>query len=451
MEPIMLSIDHVFGFVPESEIMSYKNDVNKQIQALVQKTGKGNDFLGWVDLPARTTDSQIKEMHDVAAALREKIDILVVVGIGGSYLGTKAVNDILSHNFLSLLPDRKKPVILYAGQNIGEDYLFELLETLDNYDYGITVISKSGTTTEPAIAFRLLKHHIETKYGKEEAKKRIVAITDERKGALLDLAKKEGYKRFVIPDDVGGRYSVLTPVGLFPIAVAGYDIHAILKGARHMMEITGPKAHFEENPAALYAAARNGLYRSGKLVEIMVNFTPRMHNFSEWWKQLYGESEGKHGKGIFPASVDFTTDLHSMGQYIQDGQRILFETMLSVTEPRNNLAIPHENDDSDGLNFISYKPLSYVNKMAQLGTLIAHVDGGVPNILIEIPKLTESYIGQLIYMFEMACGISGYLLDVNPFDQPGVEEYKHNMFALLGKPGYEEATEKIRSSMDKMF
>jgi glucose-6-phosphate isomerase len=447
----MLSIDQIFGFVPENEILKYKEEVNNHILSLTKKTGKGNDFLGWVDLPSRTSDSLIKEIQEVANALREKIEVLVVVGIGGSYLGTKAVVDILSHNFLSLKPDRKGPVVLYAGQNIGEDYLFELLDVLDHYEYGITVISKSGTTTEPAISFRLLKHHIETKYGKEEARKRIVAITDEKRGALLDLAVKEGYKKFVIPDDVGGRYSVLTPVGLFPVAVAGYDIHAILKGARHMMELTGPKARFEDNPAALYASARNALYRSGKLIEIMVNFTPRMHNFSEWWKQLYGESEGKQGKGIFPASVDFTTDLHSMGQYIQDGQRILFETVLSVTEPRNNLAIPHEQEDADGLNFISYKPLSYVNKMAQLGTLIAHVDGGVPNIQIEIPKLTENYIGQLIYMFEMGCGISGYLLDVNPFDQPGVEAYKHNMFALLGKPGYEEATKIIRSSMDKMF
>jgi len=451
MEPIMLSIDNVFGFVPEKDIMNYKDEVKKHIQALAQKTGKGNDFLGWVDLPERAHENHIKEINEAAASLREKIDILVVVGIGGSYLGTKAVIDILSHNFLALQTERKNPLVLYAGQNIGEDYLFELLEVLNNYDYGIAVISKSGTTTEPAIAFRLLKHHIETKYGKEDARKRIVAITDEKRGALLDLAVKEGYKKFVIPDDVGGRYSVLTPVGLFPVAVAGFDIHALLKGARHMMELTGLKVHFEDNPAALYAAARNGLYKSGKLIEILVNFTPRMRNFSEWWKQLYGESEGKQGKGIFPASVDFTTDLHSMGQYIQDGQRILFETVLSVTEPRNSLAIPHENSDADGLNFISYKPLSDVNKMAQLGTLLAHLYGGVPNILIEIPKLTENYIGQLIYLFEIACGISGYLLDVNPFDQPGVEAYKHNMFALLGKPGYEEATEKIRSSMDKMF
>lgn len=451
MEPIILSIDQVFETAPESEILNLKEDVKKHINSLYQKTGKGNDFLGWVDLPARTSDHLLKEIQEAANALREKIEILVVVGIGGSYLGAKSVIDILSHNFNALLPDRKKPIILYAGQNIGEDYLYELLEVLGSYEYGLTVISKSGTTTEPAIAFRLLRHHLETKYGKEEAKTRIVAITDERKGALLDLARKEGYKTFFIPDNVGGRYSVLTPVGLFPIAVAGGDIFAIMKGAKHMMELTNAKVPFEENPAALYAAARYCLSNKGKNVEIMVNFTPRMHNFSEWWKQLYGESEGKQGKGIFPASVDFTTDLHSMGQYIQDGQRNLFETVLSVSEPRNSLAIPHENDDSDGLNFISYKPLSYVNKMAQLGTLLAHVDGGVPNILIEIPKLNENYIGQLIYMFEIACGISGYLLDVNPFDQPGVEEYKRNMFALLGKPGCEEESEKIRNRIDKMF
>ncbi|PIP54470.1 MAG: glucose-6-phosphate isomerase [Bacteroidetes bacterium CG23_combo_of_CG06-09_8_20_14_all_32_9] len=450
MEPIILSIDQVFGTVPENKIMSFKKDVQKHIDALYQKTGKGNDFLGWVDLPAKTTDHQLKEIHEVANELRNKIDVLVVIGIGGSYLGAKSVIDILSHNFNALLVNRKNPVVLYAGQNIGEDYLFELLEVLENYKYGITVISKSGTTTEPAIAFRLLRHHLETKYGKNEARKRIVAITDEKKGALLNLAKKEGYKTFFIPHDVGGRYSVLTPVGLFPIAVAGGNIFAIIKGAQHIMELTGPKIPFEENPAALYAATRNSLYINGKILEIMVNFTPRMHNFSEWWKQLYGESEGKQGKGIFPVSVDFTTDLHSMGQYIQDGQRNIFETVLSVSESRNSLAIPYENDDADGLNFISYKPLSYVNKMAQLGTLLAHVDGGVPNILIEIPKLNENYIGQLIYMFEMACGISGYMLDVNPFDQPGVEAYKHNMFALLGKPGYEETSEIIRNRIDKM-
>ena len=451
METLTLSIDQVFNFVPENEILGYKDQITNHINALVNKTGKGNDYLGWVDLPAKITDAHLKEIDEAARQLREKIDILVVVGIGGSYLGAKAVIDMLSHNFHSLNPDRKDPVILYAGQNIGEDYLYELLETLDSYDYGIAVISKSGTTTEPAIAFRLLKHHIEAKYGKEDARKRIVAITDERRGALLDLAVKEGYKRFVIPDDVGGRYSVLTPVGLFPIALAGFDIHALVKGAKHMMEVTGHKTPFLENPAALYAAARTGLYKSGKLVEILVNYTPRMKYFSEWWKQLYGESEGKQGKGIFPASVDFTTDLHSMGQYIQDGQRMLFETVISVSESRNNLAVPHENDDSDGLNFISYKPLNYVNKMAQLGTIMAHLEGGVPNIMIEIPKLTEAYIGQLIYMFEMACGISGYMLDVNPFDQPGVEAYKRNMFALLGKPGCEEASEIIRAKVDKMF
>jgi len=450
MEPIVLSNEQVFDIVSESEIMKYAEKAEEKINALYQKTGKGSDFLGWVDLPEKISEHLLKDIHETAHFLRSKIDVLVVVGIGGSYLGAKSVIDILIHNFNALLSERKDPIILYAGQNIGEDYLFELLEVLDNYDYAVTVISKSGTTTEPAIAFRLLKHHLETKYGKEEARKRIVAITDEKKGALLELSKKEGYKTFFIPDDVGGRYSVLTPVGLLPIAVAGGDIYSLIKGAKHMMELCGPKVPFDKNPAAVYAATRNALYNKGKLIEILVNFTPRMHNFSEWWKQLYGESEGKHGKGIFPASVDFTTDLHSMGQYIQDGQRILFETVISVSEPRNSLAIPHEEVDADGLNYISYKPISYVNKMAQLGTLLAHVDGGVPNILIEVPKLNENYIGQLIYFFEIACGISGYMLDVNPFDQPGVEAYKKNMFALLGKPGYENASEEIKSRINKM-
>ncbi len=450
MEPIILSIDQVFATVSENEIMKYAEKTKNNVDALYQKTGKGNDFLGWVNLPEKISEHLLKDIHDTAQNLRSKIDIMVVVGIGGSYLGAKSVIDMLSHNFNALLPDRKNPIVLYAGQNIGEDYLFELMEVLENYDYAVTVISKSGTTTEPAIAFRLLKHHLETKYGKEESRKRIVAITDERKGALLDLAKNEGYKTFAIPDDVGGRYSVLTPVGLLPIAVAGGDIFALVKGARHMMELTGPKVSFDKNPAAIYAATRNALYNNGKLIEILVNFTPRMQNFSEWWKQLYGESEGKQGKGIFPASVNFTTDLHSMGQYIQEGQRIIFETVLSISEPRNSLAIPHEANDSDGLNFLSYKPISYVNKMAQLGTLLAHVDGGVPNILFEIPKLTENYIGQLIYLFEMACGISGYIININPFDQPGVEAYKKNMFALLGKPGFEEASELIKSRINKM-
>lgn len=451
MEPILLSIEQIKGFAGEEDIFSRKDEAFGHVRALVDKTGPGNDFLGWVDLPERISESHLKEIQEAADKLRSKIDILVVVGIGGSYLGAKAIIDILSHNFIQLNQERKKPVILYAGQNIGEDYLYELLEILNQYDYGIAVISKSGTTTEPAIAFRLLKHHIETKYGKKEARERIIAVTDEKRGALLDLAVNENYKRFVIPDDVGGRYSVLTPVGLLPVAVAGYDIHSLVKGARHMKELTGPNVNIEDNPAALYAMARNALYNKGRYIEILVNYTPRMHNFTEWWKQLFGESEGKQGKGIFPAGADFTTDLHSMGQYIQDGLRIIFETVISVSQPRNKLAIPPEENDSDGLNYISYKPLSYVNKMAQLGTIIAHVEGGVPNILIEAPRLTESYIGQLIYLFEMSCGISGYLSGVNPFDQPGVESYKNNMFALLGKHGYETQSEIIKAKVDKLF
>jgi len=372
------------------------------------------------------------------------------VGIGGSYLGARAVIEMLNHNFNHILPQRERPIILYAGQNMGEDYLYQLLEVLNDYDYAITVISKSGTTTEPAIAFRLLKHHIENKYGKEEARKRIVAITDKEKGVLLELAKTEGYERFSIPDDVGGRYSVLTAVGLFPIAVAGGNIFELINGAKQMRHHIF-KSSDDDNPAIAYALARNALYESGKFVEIMVSYTPRMHYFMEWWKQLYGESEGKENKGIFPASVDYTTDLHSLGQYVQDGKRMLFETVLSVKNPLNHLAIPHDPSNNDKLNFISYKRLSYVNEMARLGTLLAHIDGGVPNIIIEIPTINENYIGQLIYFFEIACGVSGYLLGVNPFDQPGVEAYKKNMFALMQKPGMEEESKAIQQRIENLF
>ncbi|MCX7863012.1 MAG: glucose-6-phosphate isomerase [Bacteroidales bacterium] len=450
METINVNVDFTLPFINKNELENKYELSYKHLLALKHKTGKGNDFLGWVDLPDTIDHDEIKKIEHVAADIRKKIEILVIVGIGGSYLGARAVIDMLYHNFNHLLPNRSRPIILYAGQNMGEDYLFQLLEILNEYEYAIAVISKSGTTTEPAIAFRLLKHHIENKYGKEEARKRIIAITDASKGILLNLAIKEGYERFVIPDDVGGRYSVLTPVGLFPIAVAGGNIHELIKGAQHMKHQIF-KIHANENPAIQYASIRNLLYEKGKKIEIMVSYTPRMHFFMEWWKQLYGESEGKEGKGIFPASVDFTTDLHSLGQYIQEGERILFETVLNVTHPTNHLAIPHEPDNSDQLNYISYKRISYVNDMARLGTLLAHLDGGVPNIIIDIPTINENYIGQLIYFFEIACGISGYLLNVNPFDQPGVEAYKKNMFALMGKPGMEEESQRIKERIEKLF
>lgn len=447
MENMKLNFSRVLNFVSKESIDSYKAETTKHNHALHDKTGKGNDFLGWVNLPSSISEADLAEIETTAANLKaKKIDILVVVGIGGSYLGAKAVIDALSDSFLAMKPSNN-PQVIYAGQNIGEDYLFELRELLRLKEYALVVISKSGTTTEPAIAFRLLKQDIEEKYGKAEARERIVAVTDASKGALHKLAVGEGYKTFVIPDDVGGRYSVLTPVGLIAIAVAGFDIRALVNGAVDMERQTAPEVNFEENPAALYAAVRNELYRSGYIVEIMVNYNPKLHYFAEWWKQLYGESEGKEGKGIFPASVDFTSDLHSMGQYIQEGERKLFETVITIDEPDRKVEIPVDPDNLDGLNFLSGKRVDEVNKMAELGTAIAHVDGGVPNLLISIPKLNEYYLGQLIYFFEKACGISGYTLGVNPFDQPGVEAYKKNMFALLEKPGFEAETKAIKAKL----
>jgi glucose-6-phosphate isomerase len=446
-EKLQINIDNVIDFVSENEIYKFKKEITDHISALHNKTGKGSDFLGWVDLPSKIKHEEIEKIEKTVKALKDKIEILVVIGIGGSYLGAKSVIDALSSNFQQLQKKSENPLILFAGQNMSEDYLFELAEILNDRSFGIAVISKSGTTTEPAIAFRILKKHLEDAVGKEEARKRIIAITDSKVGALRKMSEQQGYSTFDISDDIGGRYSVLTPVGLFPIAMAGYDIHKILEGARLMEKMTGVHSHFEDNPAAIYAATRNALYRSGKTVEILVNYRPKLHNFSEWWKQLYGESEGKEHKGIFPASVDFTSDLHSMGQYIQEGQRNIFETVISVSHPNNKIAIPFDEKNYDQLNFLAYKQINDVNKMAELGTLLAHVDGGVPNIIVEIPKINEQYIGQLIYFFEKACAISGYILGVNPFDQPGVEAYKKNMFALLGKPGFEKATEEIRERL----
>lgn len=447
MENITLNFDRTLSFVTKENIAAYGDKAVAANKALHDKSGKGNDFLGWVNLPSSITDEELNDIEQTAATLKGKnIDILVVIGIGGSYLGAKAVIDALSDSFVSLKPV-KNPLVIFAGQNISEDYFFELRELLKQKEYALVVISKSGTTTEPAIAFRILKQDIENKYGKAEARNRIIAVTDASKGALRKLSETEGYKTYVIPDDVGGRYSVLTPVGLLAIAVAGFDIRQLVSGAVTMEKITTAETDFEKNPAALYAAVRNELYHYGYLIEIMVNYNPKLHYFAEWWKQLFGESEGKEGKGIFPASVDFTSDLHSMGQYIQEGERKLFETVISIASPDRYVDIPVDPDNLDGLNFLAGKRVDGVNKMAELGTAIAHVDGGVPNLLISIPKLNEYYLGQLIYFFEKACGISGYILGLNPFDQPGVEAYKKNMFALLEKPGFEEETKKIKSRL----
>ena len=447
MEHIKLSIDKAFGFVSAEKVAGYKTGVKAANESLHYGTGKGNDFLGWLNLPSSIDEAHLSDIENTAKILRDNCEVVVVIGIGGSYLGAKAVIDALSNSFDWLQTDRKAPVVVYAGQNIGEDYLYELQELLKNKRFGIISISKSGTTTEPALAFRLLKTQLEEQQGKETAKKLIVCVTDKAKGALRTLADNEGLKSFVLEDSVGGRYSVLTPVGLLPIAVAGMDIRQLVQGAREMEKICGLGTSFEDNPAAQYAAVRNELYRTGKKIEILVNYHPKLHFVSEWWKQLYGESEGKENKGIFPASVDFTTDLHSMGQWIQEGERTIFETVISVKEPNHTKIFPHSEENLDGLNFLAGKRVDEVNKMAELGTMIAHVDGGVPNLKIELPKLNEFYLGELIYFFERACGISGYLLGVNPFDQPGVEAYKKNMFALLEKPGYEAETKAIKARL----
>ncbi len=447
MEHIKLSIDKAFGFVSAEKVAGYKTGVKAANESLHYGTGKGNDFLGWLNLPSSIDEAHLSDIENTAKILRDNCEVVVVIGIGGSYLGAKAVIDALSNSFDWLQTDRKAPVVVYAGQNIGEDYLYELQELLKNKRFGIISISKSGTTTEPALAFRLLKTQLEEQQGKETAKKLIVCVTDKAKGALRTLADNEGLKSFVLEDSVGGRYSVLTPVGLLPIAVAGMDIRQLVQGAREMEKICGLGTSFEDNPAAQYAAVRNELYQNGKKIEILVNFNPKLHYVSEWWKQLYGESEGKENLGIFPASVDFTTDLHSMGQWIQEGERTIFETVISVREPNHTKIFPHSEENLDGLNFLAGKRVDEVNKMAELGTMIAHIDGGVPNLKIELPKLNEYYLGELIYFFERACGISGYLLGVNPFDQPGVEAYKKNMFALLEKPGYEEETKAIKARL----
>jgi len=447
MQHIKLSIEKAFGFVSEQAVANYKTQVTNANAALHNGTGKGSDFLGWLNLPTSIDEAHLADVENTAKILRDNCEIVVVIGIGGSYLGAKAVIDALSNSFDWLQTERTSPAVVYAGQNIGEDYLYELQELLKNKKFGIISISKSGTTTEPALAFRLLKTQLEEQQGKEAAKNLIVCVTDKARGALRTLATQEGYKTYVIEDNIGGRYSVLSPVGLLPIAVAGFDIRKLVEGAVTMEKLCGEDVSFEENPAAQYAAVRNELYKTGKTTEILVNFHPKLHYIGEWWKQLYGESEGKENKGIFPAAVDFTTDLHSMGQWIQEGERNIFETVISVNEPNYTKIFPHDEANLDGLNFLSGKRVDEVNKMAELGTMIAHVDGGVPNLKIELPKLNEYYLGELLYFFEKACGISGYVLGVNPFDQPGVEAYKKNMFALLDKPGFEAETKAIKARL----
>ena len=447
MENIKLNIDKVTGFVSKEEILALAPQVKQAQEALENGTLPGNDFLGWLHLPSQTTKEFIEEIKATAETLRSNCDVVVVAGIGGSYLGARAVIEALSNNFAAMINDGSNPRVIFAGHNISEDYLSELTAFLNNKKFGVINISKSGTTTETALAFRLLKKQCEEQRGKEVASKVIVAITDAVKGAARITADKEGYKSFIIPDNVGGRFSVLTPVGLLPIAVAGFDIEALVKGAQDMEKACAATVPFEENIAAMYAATRNALYTNGKKIEILVNYQPKLHFTSEWWKQLYGESEGKENKGIFPASVDFTTDLHSMGQWIQEGERTIFETVLSIEKPNSSLIVPADEENLDGLNFLAGKHVDEVNKMAELGTQLAHVDGGVPNIRISIPQLNAYYIGQLIYFFEIGCGISGYILGVNPFNQPGVEAYKKNMFALLDKPGYEAESKAIRARL----
>ena len=448
MKSISLNITKAASFLAEGAVKAYEPKVKAAQEALENGTCEGNDFLGWLHLPSSITPEFLDEIQAVANTLREKCEVVVVAGIGGSYLGARAVIEGLGNSFAWLVNDKKNPTILFAGNNIGEDYLFELTSFLKDKKFGVINISKSGTTTETALAFRLLKKQCEDQRGKEEAKDVIVAVTDAKKGAARTCADKEGYKSFIIPDNVGGRFSVLTPVGLLPIAVAGFDVKQLVAGAADMEKACGKDVAFEENPAAIYAATRQALYtQAGKKIEIVCNFQPKLHYFAEWWKQLYGESEGKDQKGIFPAACDFTTDLHSMGQWIQQGERSIFETVISVETPNEKLLFPHDDENLDGLNFLDGKRVDEVNKMAELGTRLAHVDGGVPNILVNVPELNAYYLGQLIYFFEKACGISGLLEEVNPFNQPGVEAYKKNMFALLNKPGYEAESKAIQERL----
>ncbi len=448
MKTISLDLSKAKPFVSEQTFAAMQGKSLEAQKALEAGTCPGNDFLGWLHLPSSITADDLKAINDCAAVLRQECDVVVVAGIGGSYLGARAVIEALSNTLGWLVADKKNPTILFAGNSISEDYLYELTEYLKDKRFGVINISKSGTTTETALTFRLLKKQCEDQRGKETARKVIVAITDARKGAARVTADKEGYTSFVIPDNVGGRFSVLTPVGLLPIACAGFDIEQLVTGALDIEKQAAANVPFEQNICLQYAAVRNALYSEGKTIEILADFQPKLHYIAEWWKQLYGESEGKDGKGIFPASVDFTTDLHSMGQWIQEGERTIFETVLSVEKVNHKVLFPHDDENLDGLNFLEGRRVDEVNKNAELGTRLAHVDGGVPNIRIVIPSLSERYIGQLIYFFERACGVSGNILGVNAFNQPGVEAYKKNMFALLNKPGYEAESKAIRARLE---
>ena len=444
MGKITFDYSKTAGFISEEEI-GYMSRLTEQAKdVLVSKNGAGNDFLGWIDLPVDYDKEEFSRIEKAAEKIKKDSDVLIVIGIGGSYLGARAAIEFLRHGFYNSLPKEKRgtPEIYYVGNSISSTYLQGVIDVIGDRDFSVYVISKSGTTTEPAIAFRIFKKMLEDKYGQEEAAKRIYATTDKARGALKDLATKEGYESFVVPDDVGGRFSVLTAVGLLPIAVSGADIKALMDGAASGRELA-LNEKFEDNEAMKYAAIRNILLRKGKSVEVLANYEPALHYIGEWWKQLYGESEGKDQKGIFPAAVDFTTDLHSMGQFIQDGARIMFETVMNVEEARETITIEKEAEDLDGLNYLAGKTMDFVNKSAMNGTILAHTDGNVPNLMIKIPKMDEFHLGQLFYFFEFACGVSGYILGVNPFNQPGVESYKRNMFALLGKPGYEEEREAL--------
>lgn len=444
MSELLFDYSKALEFVSQEEIDNFESTVNLAKETLINKKGAGADFLGWLDLPVNYDKEEFERIKKAAKKIQSDSEVLVVIGIGGSYLGAKACIEALSHSFYALLDKTKRPYphILFCGNSISEKYLHDLEEALEGKDFSINIISKSGTTTEPAVAFRVLKKALIKKYGKDEAKKRIYATTDRAKGALKKLTDEEGYESFVVPDDVGGRFSVLTAVGLLPIAVAGIDIDKLMEGAAAARKSALEKP-YKENPALLYAAMRNIIHRKGKAIEILANYEPSLHYISEWWKQLYGESEGKDNKGIYPASVDLTTDLHSMGQFIQEGSRILYETVISIENPLVNMLLEEEEKDTDGMNYLAGKSIDFVNKSAMNGTILAHTDGGVPNLSIVLPKLNEEYLGELFYFFEFACGVSGYILAVNPFNQPGVESYKKNMFALLGKPGFEKEREEL--------
>ncbi|MHC1781067.1 MAG: glucose-6-phosphate isomerase [Bacteroidales bacterium] len=440
--PVEVDLNGASRFFDNGELEIFRQKAAKACETLLGGEGRGSDYLGWVKLPSESDPALFERCYNIAREWKGRADVVVVIGIGGSYLGTKAASEALSHNFKHYRGKGEWPDLLFAGQNLSGEYMAELLDILKERDFAVIVISKSGTTTEPAVAFRIIKNLLENRYSKEEAVKRIVAVTDKSRGALKTLAGKEGYRTFVIPDDVGGRYSVLTPVGLMPLAAGGYDIVSLIEGAADMEKVC--LSGLEGNPAIEYAAARNLLYSKGKKIEILVNYNPKLLYFSEWWKQLFGESEGKEGRGIYPASVNFTSDLHSMGQYIQEGERTLFETVIDVKKSKREISITDDKENLDGLNFIAGKEVEECNKMARLGTMIAHIDGGVPNLTVSVPEINAYYLGALFYFFEFSCGISAYMLDINPFDQPGVEDYKKNMFALLGKPGFEELAQSLR-------